>query len=93
MRRVVPEAPAWLATVGAVGDLRDKGFALPECTSVDKTAVTKLVSLVNAPRRLPDGSVRTALAILVDAADPKAALADPRIAERSVIRRTLDRPA
>jgi single-stranded-DNA-specific exonuclease len=81
MRRVVPEAPAWLAAVGAVGDAGDAGFALPECGGAPKTAVRKLVPLVNAPRRLPDGPVRTALALLVEHDDPRAALADPRIAE------------
>jgi single-stranded-DNA-specific exonuclease len=80
LRRVVPEAPAWLAAVGAAGDLGDAGFALPECAGVRKTATKQLVSLVNAPRRLPDGPVREALALLVEAAGPKEALADPRIA-------------
>lgn len=31
MRRIVPDAPAWLAVIGAVGDLGDRAFALPEC--------------------------------------------------------------
>ncbi|MBE2315955.1 hypothetical protein DVA67_008215 [Solirubrobacter sp. CPCC 204708] len=87
MRRVLPDQPAWLAAVGAVGDLGDKGFALPECAGAPKTAVRKLVPLVNAPRRGPglDG-VRTALALLVEHDDPKAALADPRIAELEAAR-------
>ena len=81
MRRLFPEAPAWLAAIGAVGDLGDAGFALPESEGArPKTAIRKLVSLVNAPRRLPDGPIRTALALLVDHDDPRAALADPRIA-------------
>ena len=46
-----------------------------------KTAVRKLVPLVNAPRRLPDGPVRTALELLVEHDDPRAALHDPRVAE------------
>jgi single-stranded-DNA-specific exonuclease len=81
VRRLLPEQPAWLAAVGAVGDLGDAGFTLPEAHPAPKTAVRRLVSLVNAPRRLPDGPVRTALALLVEHDDPKAALADPRIAE------------
>ena len=82
MRRLFPDTPAWLAAVGAVGDLGDAGFALPECEGArPKTAIRKLVSLVNAPRRLPDGPVRTALALLVEHDDPRAALADPRVAE------------
>lgn len=78
VRRVVPEQPAWLAAVGAVGDLGDAGFLLPECAGVPKTAIRMLVPLVNAPRRLPDGRVRIALALLVEHEDAKAALADPR---------------
>lgn len=87
VRRLVPEQPAWLAAVGAVGDLGDRGFALPECAGAPKTAVRALVPLVNAPRRLPDGPVRTALALLVEHDDPKAALADPRRAELEDARR------
>jgi single-stranded-DNA-specific exonuclease len=80
MRRILPEQPAWLAAVGAVGDLGDTGFTVPECAGAPKTAVRKLVPLINAPRRGPglDG-VRVALALLVEHDDPKAALADPRI--------------
>ncbi len=81
MRRLAPEQPAWLAAVGAVGDYGDDAFALPECAGAPKTAVKKLVALVNAPRRLPDGPVRTALALLVEHDDPKSALKDPRVAE------------
>ena len=88
MRRVVPEAPAWLACVGAVGDLGDEGFALQECAEARRTAVRRLTSLVNAPRRLPDGPVRTALAVLVEADDARAALADPRIGELEEAKRT-----
>lgn len=82
MRRLVPAAPAWLAAVGAVGDLGDTGLALPECAGAGaKTPIRRLVSLVNAPRRLPDGPVRTALALLVEHDDVRAALADPRVGE------------
>jgi len=82
MRRIVPEQPSWLAAVGAVGDLGDAGFALPEASPAPKTAIRKLVPLLNAPRRLPDSpAIRTALALLVEHDEPKAALADPRVAE------------
>lgn len=81
MRRLFPEAPAWLAAIGAVGDVGDDGFRLPECAgAAPKTAIRRLVSLVNAPRRLPDGPVRTALELLVVHDDPREALRDPRIA-------------
>jgi single-stranded-DNA-specific exonuclease len=43
--------------------------------------VSRLAGLVNAPRRLPDGPVRTALALLVEHDDPRDALADPRAGE------------
>lgn len=79
VRRLAPEQPAWLAAVGAVGDLGDAGFALPECGGAPKTAVRKLVSLVNAPRRLLHGPVCDALALLVEHDDPRDALRDPRI--------------
>jgi single-stranded-DNA-specific exonuclease len=82
VRRLLPEQPAWLAAVGAVGDLGDAGFALPECAGAGaKSPIKKLVALVNAPRRLPDGPVRTALALLVEHDSAQAALKDPRIAE------------
>ena len=81
VRRLVPEQPAWLAAVGAVGDLGDAGFALPESEGAPRTAVRRLVPLINAPRRLPHGPVRTALALLVEHDDPRDALRDPRIAE------------
>ena len=81
MKRIVPEAPAWLAAVGAVGDYGDAAFALPECAGVAKTAVRHIVPLVNAPRRLPDGPVRLALRLLVEHDDPKVLLKDPRVDE------------
>ena len=87
VRRLLPEQPAWLAALGAVGDLGDKGFALPECAPAPKTALRKLIPLINAPRRLPDGPVRTALALLVEHDDPKSTLSDPRIAELEDARR------
>jgi single-stranded-DNA-specific exonuclease len=86
VRRLLPEQPAWLAAVGAVGDLGDRGFALPECAGAPKTAVRRLVPLVNAPRRLPDGPVRTALALLVEHDDPREVLRDPRIGELEAAR-------
>jgi single-stranded-DNA-specific exonuclease len=82
LRRIVPEAPAWLAAIGAVGDLGARGFALDECRGArPKNAITRLVALVNAPRRLREGPVRSALALLVEHDDPREALRDPRVAE------------
>ncbi|MCW2956617.1 MAG: hypothetical protein JWO69_1486 [Thermoleophilia bacterium] len=82
MGRLAPEVPRWLAAVGAVGDLGDRGLALPEfAEGIVKSHVRKLATLVNSPRRVPGGPLRTALHILVEAESAKAALADPRIAE------------
>ncbi|MCW2922413.1 MAG: hypothetical protein JWL76_2287 [Thermoleophilia bacterium] len=82
MGRLVPEVPSWLAAVGAVGDLGDRGLALPEFREgIVKSHVRTLATLVNSPRRMPDGPLATALAILVEAETAKAALADPRIRE------------
>ena len=82
MGRLAPEVPHWLAAVGAVGDLGDRGLALPEfADGIVKAHVRRLATLVNSPRRVPGGPLRTALAILVDAESAKAALSDPRIAE------------
>jgi single-stranded-DNA-specific exonuclease len=88
VRRVLPEQPAWLAAVGAAGDLGRSGLDLPECAGAPRTAVMRLVPLVNAPRRVRGGSVRTALALLVEAPDPAAALRDARIAQLDAARRT-----
>jgi single-stranded-DNA-specific exonuclease len=78
LRRLVSESPAWLAAVGAHGDLSDRAWRLPECEGAPRGAVRPLVPLVNAPRRLPDGPVLEALALLVDSESPAAALSDPR---------------
>jgi hypothetical protein len=88
MRRVLPDAPAWLAAVGAVGDLGPAAFGLEECAEVPQGTVRRLAGLIDAPRRVPGGPVRTALALLVEHDDPEGALADPRIAELEAARRT-----
>ncbi len=80
VRRLLPEGPPWLAAVGAFGDLGTAGLALPEAAGAPKGAVRRLVPLVNAPRRLRNGPVREALALLVESASAAAALADPRVA-------------
>ena len=78
MRRVVPEAPAWLAAVGAFGDLGAPGLRLAGCSGAPREATRRLASLINAPRRLPDGPVELALALLVESASAVKALRDPR---------------
>ena len=79
VRRLLPETPAWVAAVGVVGDLANEGFSLPETAGAPRGAVRRLVPLINAPRRLPDGPVRDALALLVESASAGEALHDPRI--------------
>ena len=96
MRRLVPDAPAWLAAIGALGDVGDAAFAIPECAGArPKTTLRKLTALGNAPRRLRDGPVRTALALLVEHDDPRGALADTRVDEleeaKAAWRREFDR--
>ena len=88
VRRVLgPEAPVWLAAVGAAGDRGRDGLDLPECAGAAKTATLKLVPLINAPRRSAGGPVRTALELLVEHDSAKAALADPRVAVLEECRR------
>jgi hypothetical protein len=77
--RIVEDPAPWVAAVGAVGDLGDRAWLLPDLSAVTKTHVRKLVPLVNAPRRLPEGPIREALAILLENVDARAALGDPRI--------------
>lgn len=79
-KRVLPEGAVWLAALGAFGDLGPDGFKLPECQGAPKTAIRKLAPLVNAPRRVRGGPVRTALALLIEHQDARDALLDERIA-------------
>jgi single-stranded-DNA-specific exonuclease len=81
MRRIVTDSPPWLAAVGAVSDLGEEGFELPEAAEARRRAVRRLTSLVNAPRRVPGGPVRDALALLVESDDPRGALEDDRVAD------------
>lgn len=80
VRRLVPEEPSWIAAVGAFGDLGSPAFALPECAGAPQTPIRRLVPLVNAPRRIVDGPVQEALALLVESDSPAAALGDTRCA-------------
>ncbi len=86
VRRLLPAQPAWLAALGAFGDLGAPGLALPEAAGAARTAVRNLAPLVNAPRRLHGGPVATALALLVEHDTPRDALADPRVAELDAAR-------
>ena len=84
MRRIVPDCPGWWAAAGGFGDYGDAALALPECQAIpkgSKSAMKKLVPLINAPRRLPGtDAVRTALQLMLDHPDdPRAVLKDDRI--------------
>jgi single-stranded-DNA-specific exonuclease len=74
-----PPEGAWLAALGAVGDLGREALAspgVPRIASASKLA--KLASLVTAPGRVREGPVAEAFQLLADAEDADAALADPR---------------
>ncbi len=79
MRRVVREAPLWLAEIGIAAEIG------PEHVSHDSR---QLAGLVDAPRRVPGGPVRTALEVLTAHDDVVDALADPRVAALDEARRT-----
>jgi single-stranded-DNA-specific exonuclease len=86
VRRLVSEQPAWLAALGAFGDLGAAGLDLPEASGARRGAIRRLAPLVNAPRRAPDGPVRVALELLVEHDTAEAALADPRIEQLEAAR-------
>ena len=79
MRRVHGEAPLWLAEIGIAKEIG------AEHVSDD---VRQLAALVDAPRRVPDGPVATALELLTRHDDVVEALADDRVAELDDARRT-----
>ncbi len=83
MKRLVPDAPGWWAAAGGFGDYGDAALALPECQDIpkgSKSALKKLVPLLNAPRRLPGtDAIRTALQLMLDHTDPRDVLKDERI--------------
>ena len=66
----------WLAYVGAMGDMADKGFDdIERARKLYKVGKTReVVSLVNAPRRGPSGDARPALDWLLGADSPQDAL-------------------
>jgi hypothetical protein len=78
LRRVVRDAPLWLAEIGVAAEIG------PDHVGHD---VRQLAGLVDAPRRVPDGAVRTALEVLTAHEEPVDALADPRIAVLDEARR------
>ena len=43
VRRLLPDEPAWIAAVGAFGDLGDAAFSLPECAGVRPGPIKRLV--------------------------------------------------
>ena len=86
MRRIVPEAPAWLAALGAFGDLGDRGFRLPEAAGAPRGLIRRMTPLINAPRRLREGPIETAWRLLVEHDDPAELLADPRIGDLEAAR-------
>lgn len=74
----------WLAGLGILGDLGEKN-PFPEwplaAKRYGKSALRKLTTLINAPRRTASGHATGVLQILLDAEPPVVALAEPRIAQ------------
>lgn len=83
-----PEPAAWLAALGAVGDLGERALQAPGVPRAGSlSALRRLAALVTAPSRVRDGPVADALAVLLAADGPAAALADPRTARLDAARR------
>ena len=77
-----PRDRAWLAALGAVGDLGADAIKRRDVPPVGSAgAIRRLAALVTAPGRLRDGPVATAERILRDAADEAAAMRDHRMGE------------
>ena len=75
-----PADGAWLAALGAVGDLGADALKRRDVPGVGSaTALKKLSSLVTAPGRVHEGPVADAFAVLAESADEKAALGHPLI--------------
>jgi hypothetical protein len=79
MHRVDPETPPWLAEMGIAVEIG------PDHVSHD---VRHIAALMDAPRRVPGGPVRTALELLMSHDEVVEALADPRIPALDDARRT-----
>jgi hypothetical protein len=75
-----PADGAWLAALGAVGDLGEDALRRRDVPRVDGSgeAMAELASLVTAPGQLHDGPVDQAFELLKESEDERAALADPR---------------
>ncbi len=72
----------WLAAISILADLGDK-TEFPEWTEGRRKYRSKdlreTATLLNAPRRAAKGDAQSALKLLMDAVDPAAFLADPRV--------------
>jgi single-stranded-DNA-specific exonuclease len=74
-----PADGAWLAALGAVGDLGASALKRRDVPAVGSaTALKKLAPLVTAPGRLHEGPVADAFELLMEATDERAAMANPR---------------
>jgi single-stranded-DNA-specific exonuclease len=82
-----PATGAWLAALGAVGDLGVEALKRREVPPVGSArALGKLAALVTAPGRLRDGPVSIAAEILASAGDEYEATRDPRMSDAALIR-------
>jgi single-stranded-DNA-specific exonuclease len=77
-----PAGGAWLAALGAVGDLGAGALKRRDVPAVGShTSVAKLASLITAAGRIHDGPIATAFHVLADSADEAQALEHPGRAE------------
>ena len=73
-----PHEGAWLAALGAVGDLGAGALKRRDVPRVGSaSALKKLSSLVTAPGRVHEGPVAAAFDLLMESADERAAMAHP----------------
>lgn len=83
-----PPADAWLALLGAVGDLGDAAFGSGLPAPKSRSAVRRLATLVTAAGRIKGGPVSAAFEVLASASDAQAALAHPACARLDEARAT-----
>lgn len=86
-----PKELAWLAALGAVGDLGAGALGrdgVPNAGSA--SSLRRLATLVSAPGRLRDGPISDALAVLDESPGPKEALSHPVVERLERVRSEVD---
>jgi single-stranded-DNA-specific exonuclease len=86
-----PPELAWLAPVGAVGDLGERALGALELGAAGpRTGIRRLATLASARGRLRDGAIDVASDLLAQAATAEEALGAPRIGELERARVAVD---